>query len=375
MNAQILNIESKRRQNPMMYKSPTDFALSNGGMISAQVIIENPNISLYCLDVENQRALFVETHADADLFEAPFYYQAQYENAIGLFAVSYETLHQLANDICFDSKRLILIYSVGRCGSTLLSSALNQVENLISFSEPDILNQLVEIRHSYGDNADVNELLQSCIKILCKSSKSDSLPLTWSIKVRRLDIEIADLMFKNFPDAKAIFLYRDAETWVKSAFRAFLTPDDLNSTGLAKLQTDLEPLVPLIAKYSAEESKSLSAVEILTLTWLSVMERYFILYQQNFAMFTVRYRELITNSQQVLKEIFEYCGIPTTDFTEVLKVLKKDSQEGTVFSRENVIKKSVKLPENYLSEMWQILQAHPTIQSPHFIAPNTRCIF
>ena len=105
MNAQILNIESRRRQKPLDLASPTDFGFNEGKTLDAQLIIENPNISLYCLDHENQRALFIET--DVDLSKAPFYYQAQYENTINLFAISYDTLHQLAEYIQFDNERVI----------------------------------------------------------------------------------------------------------------------------------------------------------------------------------------------------------------------------------------------------------------------------
>jgi hypothetical protein len=371
MNAQILNIKSKKRQEPLGVAAPTDFAFSSGSTISAQFIVENPAISLYCLDHENQRALFVETHID--LSKAPFYYQAQYENSTALFAVSYETLHKLAKDISFDSKRLILIYSVGRCGSTLLSSALNQIDNIFNLSEPDIYAQLVQIRNWHENKTEVNELIQSCTKILCKSPQHE--PLVWAIKFRSYSIEIADLMFKHFPNAKNIFLYRDAETWLKSAFRAFLKPDALNSTKyLTEMQNFLESIAHLIAKRSTKNDKLLSIVEMLTLAWLSVMERYLILHQQGFSMFAVRYKELSTNPQQVIKEIFAYCGIPTTDLSKVFKALEKDSQAGSVLSRENMQKKAGKLPENYLVEIREILQKHPTIQTPHFIVPNTKCI-
>jgi len=63
MTARILNIESRRRKNYLGISSPTDFQFSEGDTIDAHVVIESPNISLYCLDHEYQRALFVETPA------------------------------------------------------------------------------------------------------------------------------------------------------------------------------------------------------------------------------------------------------------------------------------------------------------------------
>jgi hypothetical protein len=372
MTARILNIESRRRKNRIGIACPTDFHFSEGDTIDAQAVIESPDISLYCLDHECQRALFVETPADVDLSQTPFYYQAQYENTIGLFAVPYEELHRLTNDIHLDSKCLILIYSVGRSGSTLLSSALNQVENIVSLSEPDIYTQLVAIREWDGSNdAEVSELLQSCTKVLCKSPKQSSFPFTWAIKFRGYGIEIADLMFKHFPDAKTIFLYRDVETWLKSAVRAFVH-DDINSAEyLAAIQASLSPFVPLIDKHFSEKGVSLSIAKMGTLMWLSVMERYLKLNQQDVPMLAVRFKELISLPKQTIEEVFKYCDIPTTDLEVVFQVLDRDSQAGTVLSQTTIQKNSVELPDNFMAEVERTLLEHPTIQTPHFVVPNT----
>ncbi len=372
MKARILNIESKIRQNPLGITSTADFHFSEGDTIDAQVVIENHNISLYSLDHEYQRAIFVETHDDINISQAPFYYQAQYESAVKLFAVPYEELHRLANDIRLDSKCLILIYSVGRSGSTLLSSALNQVENIVSLSEPDIYTQLVMIREWDGSNdAEVSELLQSCTKVLCKSPKQSSLPFRWTIKFRSFGIEIADLIFKIFPDAKNIFLYRDAETWIRSAIRAYLD-DDLNSAEyLAAMQAWLRPLVPLIDKHFSEKGEPLSIAKMGMLMWLSVMERYLKLNRQGVPMLAVRFKSVTTSPNQTIEEIFKYCDIPITDLEAVFKILDRDSQAGTVLSQATIQKNPVVLPDDFMAKVRETLLDHPTIQTPHFIVPNT----
>lgn len=374
MKVRILNIESRRRNNHLGITSPTDFLFSEGDTIDAQILIESPNISLYCLDHEYQRALFVETHADVELSQSPFYYQAQYENAVRLFAVPYVVLHQLANDIHLDSKDLILIYSVGRSGSTLLGSALNRVENIMRLSEPDIYTQLVIIREWDGSNdTEVSELLQSCTKMLCKSPKQNPFPFTWAIKFRSFGIEIADLMFRHFPNAKTIFLYRDAETWIKSAIRAFVH-DDINSAEyLAAIQARFSLLVPLIAKYSSENDVPLSIAKMGTLMWLSVMERYLTLNRQGIPMLAVRFKELTALPKQAIEEVFKYCEIPAIDLEAVFKVLVRDSQEGTVLSRTTVEENQVELPDDFMAEVGKTLLEHPIIQMPHFIVPDTWC--
>jgi hypothetical protein len=93
---------------------------------------------LYCLDHANRRALFVETVPGVNLSQAPFLYHAQYEHTVKLISVPYETLHQLARGISLEGKKLILVSSVGRTGSTLLGSALGAVEGMVGLSEPDV---------------------------------------------------------------------------------------------------------------------------------------------------------------------------------------------------------------------------------------------
>ncbi len=372
MDARILNIKSKKRKSSVSIASPTDFHFSEGDTIDAEVLIKRSNISLYCLDHENQRALFVETHVDVDLFLDPFYYQSQYENTIGLFAIPYVKLHRLASDMCFDPNRLILIYSVGRSGSTLLSSAFNKVEKIISLSEPDIYTQLVAIREwDKSNDAEVSELLQSCTKVLCNAPGHNMFPLTWTIKFRSFGIEIADLMFKHFPDAKIIFLYRDAATWSRSAACAFLK-DDFNTVEyLAAIQTTLMPLVPLIDKCVSEKGECLSIAKIATFMWLSVMECYMKLCQQAVSMLAVRFQDLTALPKQTIEKVFEYCNIHTAYIKEAFKVLEQDSQAGTVLSRNYLQEKSVELPEDFLAEMERTLLEHPIVKTSHFVVPNT----
>src|SRR6476469_1982946 len=102
MSAQRLIIESKIRDKPFGLASLDHFQYREAEHVDPRIVIEQPTISLYCLDHDNQRAIFVETPSDVDLSEASFYFQTQYEVAQQLIAVSYETLHALAKDVEID---------------------------------------------------------------------------------------------------------------------------------------------------------------------------------------------------------------------------------------------------------------------------------
>src|SRR5947209_19753985 len=59
--ALLLIIERKCKEVPIRIASPDDFSYSREGPIDPQLVLQNPNISLYCLDHARWQAIFVET--------------------------------------------------------------------------------------------------------------------------------------------------------------------------------------------------------------------------------------------------------------------------------------------------------------------------
>src|SRR5690349_1366224 len=173
MLAQQLIIERKVRDDPFGMASLDHFQYREGEAVDPRLVVEQSTISLYCLDHENQRAIFVETPPDVNLSHAPFYFQTQYDTAQRLIAVPYATLHALARDVHIEPTRIIMVYSTGRCGSTLISHALSQADGVYSFAEPDALTQLVSLRAFDGSNdAEVSALIHDCTKIMCAATRS-----------------------------------------------------------------------------------------------------------------------------------------------------------------------------------------------------------
>ena len=107
MRAQVFDIVSRERLMPFEIPSTTDFELSERGFVDAQEVLANPNILLYCLEPESQQAVFVKTPDAADILAAPFYYLSQFESAVQVLKVSYETLEQLADQVELDDQRFV----------------------------------------------------------------------------------------------------------------------------------------------------------------------------------------------------------------------------------------------------------------------------
>ncbi|NET75553.1 hypothetical protein [Okeania sp. SIO1F9] len=59
MNTKILHIQKKNRTHTESFSKLEDFDYLEGEVIDPTTVIKNPNISLYCLDIQHQRAIFV----------------------------------------------------------------------------------------------------------------------------------------------------------------------------------------------------------------------------------------------------------------------------------------------------------------------------
>ena len=192
-----------------------DFTLRHEGDDDPAQLLNHPDLSLYCLDLEHKEAVFVSTPSGIDLKKAPFYYQAQFEHAETVFTVSFDTFLDLSARISTPDT-LVLIHNIGRCGSTLLSKAFSQLGSCISYSEPDCFTQTAFWR-SRNDPRDElwKSLLPACMNFTFRDTGSQR-PSTAIIKFRSGCLNLLDLFLDGFPNAKHLFLYRDCSSWVAS---------------------------------------------------------------------------------------------------------------------------------------------------------------
>ena len=367
MPAICFNIVSKRRASPLAFANVNDFKLQQSGNVSPQIILENPDITLYSLDFQANQGIFVETPPAINLSEAPFLYDAQYEHATRVFAVPFGLMVQLAKSIQLNPAQLIFLHSVGRAGSTLAGQICSKVKGVINISEPEALTWLVPAKLANpGIEAELIMFFDACIRFLCKTPVQTA----WVIKGRSFVIELGDWIYKKYPGSKNIFLYRDAETWLKSSLQAytFELPEAEMREQEKNLKRNLSPLVPRIAKYN--KSHHLTTAEIISLMWLSVMDRYMRLHDMGFEMMAIRFENWNVAPRETAIAMLEYCGLNIDD-AALDNALSRDSQAGTHLSRETLSKKGYNLREEDIRQLKQLLHDHPVIQTPDYMVPNT----
>jgi hypothetical protein len=325
-------IDAKVKTNPFDIVSASDFQTHRGQVVEAEMILEQPNISLYCLDHANRQALFVETPPTFDLLKEPFYFIAQYDAATRLIAVPYETLHALAKKVTVDPKRILLFYSTGRCGSTLFSHVLNLNPAIVSFSEPDVFSQLVMLRTSgQNDDAEITSLLYDSLLLMCANAQQQKFE-HYAFKFRSYVLSVSDLLFQALPKAKIIFMYRNALTWARSFSRAFGSTDDNMTKRLE--DANFRYMIPSVNKH-LQTNPTISWVEYVAHMWVSSMQDMRWLQHHGAALVHARFEDLKKTPQSVIESLLMHCNLPMPSPEQLAQVLAKDSQEGTVGAKDS----------------------------------------
>jgi hypothetical protein len=258
----------------------------------------------------------------------------------------------------------------------LLSQVFDEVEDVVSFSEPDVLTSCLFMRDPDGSrDPEIADLIRGCLYLLCKPQGGK----TYAIKWRDWIVQIGDLIHAAFPRASNIFLYRDAEKWANSWHRVysregidFDRPTDMSWIGN---EDEVSRCLPFFPELTEGFGKA-RIVDALTTMWLSSMDGCLRLCRQDMPFLAVRYEDLNAHRQPVITAIFDHCGIPATQVKEGLRAFGRDAQEGTplVGTSQEAGPTQFSMSEDHVARLRAILQKHDSIKTPDFTLPGTLAI-
>ena len=257
---------------------PDDFSLGAGRAVDSSRMFE-PDVSPYCFDLANRTLLCVST---PDISGATFFYQAQRQYARSVIRVPFESLPD-------GPASPVLIFSIGRCGSTLLVKAL-EAAGVRAVSEPDFYTQA-------ASHQPLDISLRSAIAGATRL-------LRYSVVKLRLECNRAPLLIASALDSPRImFILRDPVDWAASLRRLSRNSLDLN-WAVAQLRRGLLALDELTRNYAVR-----------------------ICYYEDF-------RELGTDP---VADALSWIGWSGTVSRETLMaVAARDAQDGTIVSRASV---------------------------------------
>jgi hypothetical protein len=213
-------------------------------------------------------------------------------------------------------------------------------------------------------------------------------------------VNIADLVKQAVPDAKSIFLYRNALDVVDSMCAAFIATgvyrlvrvlgiDVFYVFYVSTLPQNLGKLMPLINdKERIPQScyQSLGAVAPFVMAWLSVMHYALHAYHAGCIQACIRYEDMIMSKTALVSKLLSVVGLlPSSETKEERSssddVFKKDAHEGaataskrTVFNEETgavEVRGFAYFRGDDPEMIRNVLAHHGTIEHSDYVMPGT----
>lgn len=194
--------------------SPKKIFLGNGAF---------NEITPYCFDYTNDNFVFVDNGKTSS--DACFLYQGQYRSATKTILVKRNYLvNYLFSNKCSITLKPLIILSIGRCGSTLLSRLTNEA-GYADYSEPDIFC----LRDTKLNHLRFADILRCSVESMARHAGKESNSI--SIKLRSFSCRSAKYYIEALPESKFIFLVRNLTDWSRSFISKFnFTDERLYST-------------------------------------------------------------------------------------------------------------------------------------------------
>ena len=365
MDATLFAIQNRARVHAAAFASREHFTLVDGQAATPQLVIDEPGWSPYCLDDENRSVLFVHVPPHVDLAQAKFVYTTQFEQAQRALLVPYAVLERLAEQVKTPNK-IIFIYSIGRCGSTLMSQIFSQIEGVYSLSEPDIYTNISLLPTWATRRDELLPVLKACTLLLTQRQ-----PEIAVLKFRSHGIRLSDWFYAAFPQAYNLFMYRNAVSWAQSVHR-FLQrlglPNQLKWDEALQLWCDLTgEKIAYVESFVNVDQDLLYFSDLLAPAWTSYLDWYMTHYQSGVPFHSIRYEALNDQREATLHAVFDYCGLPTSHLSQAIRAFETDSQAGTAISRDVA---AADLPPERVEHFLKLLSQHARFANPDIVLPD-----
>jgi hypothetical protein len=199
----------------------SDFTLLPGTVLTTALPEHSYLPYQYCSETDEY--LMVDTPICA--FDQPFLYLAQYDCATHVVSVPRKSLENYLPNLGTSGPcTSVLIFSIGRCGSTLLSKLLSKI-GYFCFSENDVYTGLFGIENCELRRRVVLETTWMLNEYSGVPSRDIAIKMRAGCNVSFADIHSA------LPEARYVFVTRKLKPWVESYFGKF----DVSNENLAEI--------------------------------------------------------------------------------------------------------------------------------------------
>lgn len=331
MNATVYRIEARQQAFPAEVRHPDQFKLADPTPANADIVL-GQDWSLHCLDIANNRALFVELPPGSDLSAAPFVFAAQFESAVRAASVPLELLPDLAAEVP-DPAGLAFLMSTGRCGSTLASRIFAQIPGVWSLSEPDWFTNLAFARAGLRKE-ERDMLIAACTRLTCRPPPGAEID-TIVLKPRSEMVIQAAAYTEAFAGANAVFLYRDCFGYVNSLYRFAQRVQGVkdprpgtDAWDVARRLSTINAPVGALRDYFVD-GEDIEVLDLMTLGWFLRMQAYLRATEGGMTVTPVHYDDLTANRRGQAAVLLESFGIDARHLDAALQAFETDAHSGS----------------------------------------------
>ena len=331
MTAMRYDIADRHRRIGVEPASPSHFTLTNPQSCEAELALD-PAWTLYCFDPETDTALFVLT-PPTDLSKAVFAYEVQFQTATQALILPLDAIADMANDLP-QPEQVLLIFSTGRCGSTLFSRVLGAMPDVWSLSEPDAFTNLAMKGHTLPSAKIVN-LLRAAVSL---SFRPPSPFRIYAPKFRSEVFSQIPHYANSFPTATSCFLFRDLEGYADSSFRFTqrlgFQMQDLTYPEAAErwMMISVSPPEATLDVLVEDKAVPVGPEIFMAARWLERMEGGMIAAEAGLSPHLVSYRQMTADPKSAFSPVLDACGIEPGAISQASDVFAQDSQAGSVAS-------------------------------------------
>lgn len=354
-SAQVWNIRWRYKLELPVLSDIRDFLCTFDRFVHPDYILKH-NVTLY--SIGKSEVTFIETNPDVDIYKPdanPFFYVAQFKNAIKVITMNLNSWHRIADEIGETRQKVVFLSNTGRCGSTLLGQMFQSVPNVVCLSEPDSLLCLLALKHCFK-TVDYERAIRSMIISLTKPMSFT--PRLIVIKTRsQVEMQVEDIG-NQFPQIVKLFLYRDSFKTIQSfsrwyeVFHVFLTSIRLYSVPILKPLLLIHYQLPnwtrlhlgptfchecLATKFPwlADDGvfRNYTPFRILAIHQAVALALYVDYLERGVDVTGIRYEDLCGNTISTCKKLFALCGIDEKYIPGACACLKVDSQRGSTLGK------------------------------------------
>lgn len=345
-SAKLYQITARFRARQFMPTDLSDFTTDAGIPVDA-ALLSDPLWSLYSLDLTGGLAVFVRLAPDTDLSRHAFIPQAQFDAAEAVATVALDDLPALSKGLPRPDTTIFL-FSIGRCGTTLANHILNTAPDTCALSEPRAFVTLAMARRTL-DPARAQALIAAVTRFMYRQTQARHL----AIKLHSQALYQADLFHAAFPQARFIFMYRDARGWANS-FSMFLQNlghplllDPEKVRAIWRIMTADAPVEDLAATLDPDAAQT-AHPPLLAAGWAHNQRQYRQLVTGGVPFFPLSYTALNSDREASIRALLSHCGLADSTLAQALATFDRDSQEGTVIGRGGTAQRFTEADTDYL---------------------------